>query len=93
KWLDTIYIAVILLQGTYTPLVYAHDGRTQWQTQCQKLYAPNHFCLAINDEQTDLPEGLAERRPGNSTIAYICSGFQCSIPITSQQDLISALSP
>ncbi|MCU7800810.1 MAG: hypothetical protein KZQ70_11855, partial [gamma proteobacterium symbiont of Lucinoma myriamae] len=28
-WLDTIYIAVILLQGTYTPLVYAHDGRTQ----------------------------------------------------------------
>ncbi|MCU7798813.1 MAG: flagellar hook-length control protein FliK, partial [gamma proteobacterium symbiont of Lucinoma myriamae] len=29
KWLDTIYIAVILLQGTYTPLVYAHDGRTQ----------------------------------------------------------------
>ncbi|MCU7819301.1 MAG: hypothetical protein KZQ56_06665 [gamma proteobacterium symbiont of Lucinoma myriamae] len=27
--MDTIYIAVILLQGTYTPLVYAHDGRTQ----------------------------------------------------------------
>ncbi|MCU7800857.1 MAG: efflux RND transporter permease subunit, partial [gamma proteobacterium symbiont of Lucinoma myriamae] len=31
-WLDTIYIAVILLQGTYTPLVYAHDGRTQIKT-------------------------------------------------------------
>ena len=77
---------IIILRGS-------KESIKQWQVQCQKLYAPNHFCLAIDDEQTDLPEGLAERKSGNSTIAYLCSGFQCSIPITSQQDLSSALSP
>ena len=77
---------IIILRGTA-------ESMKQWQTQCQKFYSPNRFCLLIDDKQSNLPEGLAERKAGNNTVAYICSGFQCSIPITSPQDLLSALSP
>ncbi len=63
----------------------------EWQSICQQPYMPNRLCLAIDNSQTDLPEGLSERQIKGDGIAYICSGFQCSTPIDSLDELILAL--
>ena len=68
------------------------DTIKQWQAICHKSYSPHQICLAINDQQTRLPEGLAERAVQGDGVAYICSGFQCSPPINSSKDLVAALS-
>lgn len=64
----------------------------QWQAICQSRYAPDQLCLAIDDTQTDLPEGLSERSVQGDAVAYICCGFQCRTPITSIQEFKSNLS-
>ncbi|MCU7940562.1 MAG: thioredoxin domain-containing protein [gamma proteobacterium symbiont of Bathyaustriella thionipta] len=63
-----------------------------WQTICQNRYAPKQLCLAIDNSCKDLPEGLSERRAQGDGVAYICSGFQCSTPISSSSELISKMS-
>ncbi|MDX2504952.1 MAG: thioredoxin domain-containing protein [Gammaproteobacteria bacterium] len=83
---DVLFPAqIIVLRGT-------EESLKEWQAICQKNYAPHQLCLAIDNNQTDLPEGLSERRNQGDAVAYICSGFQCSAPITSTQDLVAALS-
>jgi len=76
---------IIVLRGTKQTVA-------EWQKICQSRYVPDQLCLAIDDTQTDLPEGLSERPVQGDCVAYICSGFQCSTPITSVQALISSLS-
>ncbi|MFK5986357.1 MAG: thioredoxin domain-containing protein [Pseudomonadota bacterium] len=63
----------------------------EWQILCQKQYAPDQLCLAIENTITNLPEALAERKTKGEAIAYICSGFQCSEPITSLAELRAKL--
>ena len=76
---------IIVLRGS-------QETVKEWQTICQNNYAPNQLCLAIDNTHRDLPEGLSERRIQGDGVAYICSGFQCSAPVNSSLELISALS-
>lgn len=76
---------IIILRGSASVV-------SEWQTICQKKYAPKQLCLAIENSCTDLPEGLSERRVQGDGVAYICSGFQCSAPISSSVELIASLS-
>ena len=76
---------IIVLRGTEKML-------KQWQAICQKDYAPNQLCLAIDNEQLNLPQGLSARQAQGNAVAYICTGSQCSTPITSIDELILALS-
>ena len=62
-----------------------------WQAECQKIYAPQRLCFAIPAEAKDLPGILAERKPQEAAVAYICTGYQCRAPITSLDDLRKAL--
>lgn len=62
-----------------------------WQAECQKDYAPQRISFAIPSEALDLPGILAERKPQGEAVAYVCTGHQCSAPITSLADLIKAL--
>ena len=75
---------IIILRGTKETI-------KEWQALCQKNYAPQQLCLAIDNTETDLPQGLSARRVQGDGVAYICSGFQCSAAITSSHDLIAAL--
>ena len=75
---------IIVLRGSA-------DTIKEWQSICQQHYSPNRLCLAIDNSHTDLPEGLSERQIKGDGIAYICSGFQCSAPVSSADELIAAL--
>ena len=75
---------IIVLRGSA-------DTIKEWQSICQQHYSPKRLCLAINNSYTDLPEGLSERQIKGDGIAYICSGFQCSAPVSSADELIAAL--
>ncbi len=63
------------------------DALKKWQTACQKEYAPQRLCFAIPNGANDLPGMLAERKPQGAAVAYICTGYQCSTPITSLEEL------
>jgi len=56
----------------------------QWQEACAEgRYTLRQLCFAIPNHATDLPGFLAERKPQGNIVAYLCSGTQCSAPITS----------
>jgi uncharacterized protein len=67
------------------------DTLTTWQALCQQHYAPQRLCFAIPTNATDLPGILSERKPLETTVAYICTGYQCSAPITSLEEFTKAL--
>jgi len=60
-------------------------------SECQKDYAPQRLCFAIPTEANNLPGILAERKPQGAAVAYLCTGYQCSAPITSLAELTTAL--
>ena len=68
------------------PLTVIIRGRgrelERWQRRALVHYAPHRLCLAIPEEAAELPALLAERRPADTTIAYVCHGHHCDAPIT-----------
>lgn len=63
-----------------------------WRAQCARDYAPRRLTLAIPHDAQDLPGLLAERNPGNNTtVAYVCTGTQCTPPIMQTDALIAQL--
>ncbi|RRQ22314.1 thioredoxin domain-containing protein [Thiohalobacter thiocyanaticus] len=67
------------------------DAIQNWQTDCAAACAPKRLCLAIPNDAADLPEALAEKRPQEETVAYICTGTRCSPPIRMREELRKAL--
>lgn len=62
-----------------------------WCDQCARAYAPRRLTLAIPNDAQDLPDLLAERKPGRTTVAYVCTGTLCTPPITQTDALIAQL--
>src|ERR1700733_1150369 len=63
---------------------------THWASVLGKLYAPTRMIYAIpNDAQ--LPAALAAKRPGEATVAYLCSGMTCSAPLENLEEVTRAL--
>jgi uncharacterized protein YyaL (SSP411 family) len=66
------------------------SSATHWASVLGKLYAPTRMIYAIpNDAQ--LPAALAAKRPGEITVAYLCSGMTCSAPLENLEEVIRAL--
>ena len=63
-----------------------------WLARCRQYYAPRRLTVGIPNDATDLPGVLAERVPGASVTAYVCTGHACSAPVTSLAELESLLS-
>jgi uncharacterized protein YyaL (SSP411 family) len=63
----------------------------EWQKMAQDGYRPHRLTFAIPDAATDLPGLLAERRSAGGAVAYVCSGTQCRAPITTKNELATAL--
>jgi uncharacterized protein YyaL (SSP411 family) len=48
--------------------------------------------FAIPEAERNLPGALAARAPQRQTVAYVCRGTECSLPISSLEALASELS-
>ena len=51
------------------------------QKQLATVYAPHRIILGVPSDATDLPPALADKKPGDGLVAYVCTGSVCSAPI------------
>ena len=66
------------------------SSATHWASVLGKLYAPTRMIYAIPDD-AQLPPALAAKRPGETTVAYLCSGMTCSAPLENLEEVTRAL--
>ena len=66
------------------------SSAARWAGTLGKLYAPTRMIYAIPNEAV-LPAALEAKRPGETTVAYLCSGMTCSAPLTNLDDVARAL--
>jgi len=72
EWLYPTQVVVIRGKG---------DEFIEWQQHCIKGYAPRRLVLAIPDD-AQIPHALQLRASRDTTLAYICEGYQCQAPVT-----------
>jgi uncharacterized protein YyaL (SSP411 family) len=75
---------IVVLRGE------AEDLRT-WRGELDRYYDPRRIVLAIPADAQDLPPGLVEKKPMDTTVAYVCRGTTCSAPVGTLGDLIREL--
>ena len=61
----------------------AGDPIAEWRDELAKLYAPKRLVFAIPGDASGLPGALADKRPLEDTVAYVCRGMTCSEPLRS----------
>jgi len=52
-----------------------------WRDELAKLYAPRRLTFAIPADARDLPPALADKKPQDGTVAYVCEAMTCSAPV------------
>jgi hypothetical protein len=68
----------------------AGQSAAHWAGALSALYAPTRMIYAIpNDAQ--LPPALAAKRPGVTTVAYLCTGMTCSAPLANLEEVTRTL--
>ena len=67
----------------------ARDATENWRKRLHKGFQPwqQSYCIPQQEAQT-LPEYLPRLAASDATVAYVCSGLSCSLPITSIDDLL-----
>jgi len=75
---------VVVLRG-------AADDLTVWRAELDKLYDPRRLVLAVPSDASDLPAGLADKRPQAGAVAYVCRGTACSAPLHTLGELVRRL--
>jgi uncharacterized protein len=63
------------------------DEADEWREELQKLYAPRRLIFAIPSDARDLPPALADKKPLERTVAYVCTGMTCTAPVLSLEAL------
>ncbi|RTZ59241.1 MAG: thioredoxin domain-containing protein [Gammaproteobacteria bacterium] len=58
-----------------------------WSAKAALSFHPQKQVYAIPDDEIGLPGVLAARQAHNGPVAYVCSGHQCSAPLTDINDL------
>jgi hypothetical protein len=76
--------AIVVLRGPA-------DEVEEWRAELDKAYDPHRLVFAIPADSPPLPAGLADKRPQDHTIAYVCRGTTCSAPQRSLGDLLREL--
>jgi len=67
------------------------DALAVWRTELDKAYDPRRIVLAIPADAGELPPALADKRPLDGSVAYVCRGTTCSAPVATLGELIRAL--
>ena len=57
-----------------------------WRNAAQAPYAPRRLCFAIPEGETGLPGILAERKPTEGVVAYICEAARCLPAVHSAEE-------
>lgn len=70
----------------------AADDAADWASAVGAVYAPRRLVFGIPAAAANLPGALALRAAGEVTQAYVCTGTQCGLPVTSLDELAAALS-
>jgi uncharacterized protein YyaL (SSP411 family) len=74
---------ILIVRGT-------GQSAAHWAGTLSALYAPTRMIYAIpNDAQ--LPPALAAKRPGETTVAYLCTGMTCSAPLANLEEVTRTL--
>ncbi len=73
-----------------TIVIRGHSGLEPWRDCAARGYHPRRLVFAIPDTATNLPGLLAERAPGDTTTAWVCTGTSCQAPVTNL-DTLAAL--
>jgi uncharacterized protein YyaL (SSP411 family) len=73
---------IVVVRGEVT-------GVAEWRDELTKLYSPQRLVFAIPSTAEDLPPSLAEKKPLNETVAYVCRGMTCSEPLRSLSSLVA----
>ena len=55
--------------------------------ELDRRYSPRLLLFAIPDNDSELPEGLAEKKPLGKITAYVCEGLSCRPPVTDTAEL------
>jgi uncharacterized protein YyaL (SSP411 family) len=66
------------------------SSAVHWARALSQLYAPTRMIFAIPND-AELPPGLAAKRPGETTVAYLCSGMTCSAPLANLEEVVRSL--
>jgi uncharacterized protein YyaL (SSP411 family) len=74
-------LEIVIIRG-------AADEAQVWRETLTKTYAPHRLVFAIPADAPQLPLALAEKKPMDTTVAYICRGMTCSAPMRSISELI-----
>ena len=64
----------------------------EWAQTIGAVYAPRRLILPIPSDVPGLPGALAQREATDRTIAYICEGTSCRLPIDNLGELAAELS-
>ena len=64
----------------------------EWQSALDRIYAPKRLVFAIPNDVDDLPTAIADKRPQETTVGYVCRGTTCSAPVRSLAALASLTS-
>jgi uncharacterized protein YyaL (SSP411 family) len=75
---------IVVLRGE------AEDLRT-WRGELDRYFDPRRIVLAIPADASDLPPALADKKPLDTTVAYVCRGTTCSAPVGTLGELIREL--
>lgn len=76
----------IVLRGTEPNL-------SAWHARAHQFYSPRRLSFSIPADVDDLPGLLAERKPSNAMVAYVCEGHHCDAPITDLTGFENTLQP
>ena len=68
----------------------AGQSAAHWSGALSALYAPTRMIYAIPNDAR-LPPALAAKRPGETTVAYLCTGMTCSAPLANLEDVTRTL--
>jgi uncharacterized protein YyaL (SSP411 family) len=66
------------------------SGAAEWASALGALYAPTRMIFAIPNG-AQLPPALDAKRPGETTVAYLCTGMTCSAPLANLEEVARAL--
>ncbi len=63
----------------------------EWSRTISALYSPRRLVFAIPANCAELPGALANRAAQENTVAYICKGTRCGLPMQSLGELVSTI--
>jgi uncharacterized protein YyaL (SSP411 family) len=77
---------IVVLRGSAGDLEH-------WRSELDKLFDPRRMVVAVpsNVAAASLPAAIADKRPLDGTVAYICSGMTCSAPVRTLGELVRQL--